>query len=528
MNTTDRPTALVVLGMHRSGTSAVAGALVARGANAGEALLPSTSDNANGYFEDARLVAASDALLAVAGLAWDEPGPVRRPLVAPAARAALVEVFATLRGTPAPVVVKDPRACRLVPEWSQALDEAGLRPAYLIVLRDPREVAASLQARDGMSAYRAAQLWLEHVLDAEHATRGAARAFLDFEDLVRAPEATLDAALAVLGLDGALRADAAHGTGVEARLHRQRAGGPAGEGFADQVYAFAKGCRGTAGEGAATVAAFDAFRVRWRESAVLAQAALADAHERERRAREDEVRVVREIRSGLALADAWRPAPPRPPNPRVYWRSLDAAHSEDRSSAARAPEAGAAFVASAGGTGVRVDRLRIDPDERAGVFEISGLVLGGVPVADLPSAVLAANGVVRATADGLMLVATDDDPWIEIDLGAAGAAHGAIPVRFDLRCRGLPDLLWALVGQEALGAARLREIEGRVAALSEAITAGQAMAAATAAAAASTAQAESAFVRGVLDRLSAQSAELLAWTRRRSFRYWWRRWRGTS
>lgn len=516
MNTTERPTALVVLGMHRSGTSAVAGALVARGANAGEALLPSTSDNANGYFEDARLVAASDALLASAGLAWDEPGPVPRPLVAPAARAALREVFGELRGRSTPAVVKDPRACRLVPEWSQALVEAGLQPVYLLVLRDPREVAASLQARDGMSVYRAEQLWLEHLLEAEYATRGSPRVFIDFEGLVLAPDATLDAVLGMLGLADALPRDAARGTGVEPGLRRQRAKGGDVKGLAERVYAFAKRCLGTAGDDMTVAEAFDAFRARWREDAEGARAALLDARERDGRRRADELRVLREVRNGLALADAWDKAPPRSPVPRVYWRALDASHSEDRSCAARAQDGGG-FVATVGGAGMRVDRLRLDPDDRVGVFEITGLVIGGGPVADLASAVLASNGVVRATAGGLILVATDDDPWIEIGLDAAQSGTSPLVIAFELRARGLPELLWSLVEQEALGAARLRALEVRVEAIAD--SAGAAVAAA---------QAEAAAVRGALDVLSRQSAEVLGWTRRRTFRYWWRRWGGET
>lgn len=527
MNTTDRATALVVLGMHRSGTSAVAGALVARGANAGNALLPSTSDNANGYFEDARLVAASDALLASAGLAWDEPGPVPRPLVAPAARAALVEVFATLRRASAPAVVKDPRACRLVPEWSKAMAEAGLRPAYLIVLRDPREVAASLQVRDGLSAYRSAQLWLEHLLEAEHTTRGAPRVFIDFADLVHAPDATINTALEVLGLGDMLRPVAGRGTGVEARLRRQRAEAGKSEGFAEHVYAFAKGCLGTAGDAPAITATFDAFRTRWREDAEGVRAAMSDARERERRGRDDELRLLREVRNGLALADAWGRTVPRSPSPRVYWRALDAAHSEDRSCAAREQDGGG-FTATAGGSGGRVDRLRLDPDDRAGVFEISGLVIGGLPVADPASVVRASNGVVRPTADGLMLFAIDDDPWIEIDAGQDTATGAALPVRFDLKVRGLPELLWEVLDQEALGAARLRELELRVEAMSSAQAAWASRLAEERAADAAAARAEAAVVHAALDGLARHSAEILGWTRRRTFRYWWRRWRGST
>jgi len=503
--TTERPTALVVLGMHRSGTSAVAGALVARGANAGRALLPSTSDNANGYFEDARLVAASDALLAAAGSAWDVPGPLARPMAAASATAAMAEVFAALRGSPAIAVVKDPRACRLVPEWSQALADAGLRPGFLIVVRDPREVTASLQARDGMSAFRASQLWLEHLLEAEHATRGAPRAFLDFESLLREPDAMLDAALATLQVGDVLRSEASRGSGVEARLRRQRAGGQGAAGFADAVYTLAKRLCGTAGRDAATEAAFDGFRTRWRSDAEVAHAALADAQARGRQDRDEEVRILREVRRGLVVSEAWAKPSPRVPRPRVYWRSLDADHSEDRSCAAH-DEGRGQFAAAVEGTGIA--RLRIDPDHHAGVFEIADVVIGDTPVTDLASAVLAANGVIRPTARGLMLVAVDDDPWIEIAAGAG--APGAVPVRFALHGRGLPELLWDLVEQEAFGAARLRQLEARVEALAEA----QATLATLAA------------PGGALSLLAQQSAEILGWTRRRTVRYWWRRWRG--
>lgn len=502
--TTERPTALVVLGMHRSGTSAVAGALVARGANAGGALLPSTSDNANGYFEDARLVAASDALLAAAGLGWDVPGPVARPLVAPAAMTAMTAVFAALRDTSAIAVVKDPRACRLVPEWSQAMADAGLRPAYLIVVRDPREVTGSLQARDGMSAFRAQQLWLEHLLEAEFATRGAPRAFLDFDALLREPDATLDAVLATLQMGDALRSEAAQGSGVEARLRRQRADGQGGAGFADAVYALAKRLAGTAGRDASTEAAFDGFRARWRSDAEVAHAALADAQARGRQDRDEEIRMLREVRRGLALSDAWAKPLQSAPRPRVYWRAADVDHSEDRSCAALGGARGG-FTARVEGEGIA--RLRIDPDHHAGVFEIADVVVGDSSVTDLASAVLASNGVIRATAQGVMLVAVDDDPWVEIGLPAGVEVQGALPVRFTVRGRGLPELLWGLVEQEAFGAARLRQLEARVEALAEA-------------------QAALVAPGGALSRLLQQSAEILGWTRRRTFRYWWRRWRG--
>src|SRR3546814_8776754 len=57
-------TALVVLGMHRSGTSALANALAAAGADPGERLVPGSPGNETGHWEDAFEVATHQRLLA--------------------------------------------------------------------------------------------------------------------------------------------------------------------------------------------------------------------------------------------------------------------------------------------------------------------------------------------------------------------------------------------------------------------------------------------------------------------------------
>lgn len=531
----------VVLGMHRSGTSAVAGALVRRGADAGRALLPSTSDNANGYFEDTRLVAASDLLLAAGGLRWDEPGPIPRPLDASAVQTAVAQmlgVFASLRESPAPGVVKDPRACRLVAEWSLAMDAAKLRPLYLIVLRDPREVAASLAARDGITAFRAEQLWIEHLLEAEHATRGAPRVFVEFGELLQQPEAVLDAALKSLGAEGLSASDSAQGTGVESALRRQRAAAEPGGSVADEVYAFARRLAGTPGTEASTTVAFDGFRARWLHDAGIARSALADAAIREARARESASRLAQDVRSGLALADAWVPAPRRDVAPRVYWRSAADDYAEDRSRGAVQGQ-GASWSVTAGGSR-RVDFLRIDPDERAGVFELRGLRVAGVPMPLPAASIPRSSGVLREGGEGLMLIALDDDPWLEVAVDLPAGAD--VVVELDIVYRGLPELLWSLVHQEATGAARLRSLESRLDALAHRVegwagaesarhatlAADLARHSADVQAALATQDAELSALRQGVEGVSRQSEELLGWTRRRTFRYWWRRWRGET
>ena len=54
---------LFVLGMHRSGTSALTGALAKSGATPGAHLMPPTTDNPEGYWECAPVARLNDELL---------------------------------------------------------------------------------------------------------------------------------------------------------------------------------------------------------------------------------------------------------------------------------------------------------------------------------------------------------------------------------------------------------------------------------------------------------------------------------
>ena len=181
-------TALIVLGMHRSGTSALTGMLHHLGVALGEHLMPATTDNPRGYWEHSDIVRAHERLLGALGSAWDDINPL--PLGfehSEAARAAAPELLALASrdfgGTPL-WGLKDPRLCRLMPLWAELLAAEGVGPRYLLALRHPLDVAASLGARDGIGNARAGLLWLGHLLAAERATRGQPRLIVHYEDLV--------------------------------------------------------------------------------------------------------------------------------------------------------------------------------------------------------------------------------------------------------------------------------------------------------------------------------------------------------
>jgi len=183
-----RSIAVLVLGMHRSGTSALSGALSLLGVSVPGDLLPPSKDNQKGFFENRRIVEFHDRLLEEFGSRWDDPLPLGQECFrSPAAQAAARELATLLQeefGHRAAVLVKDPRMCRLVPVWIEALALIDRRPVAVLPHRHPLEVAASLQRRDSFSRAHALALWLQHVLAAEQATRGLPRCFTLYDDLL--------------------------------------------------------------------------------------------------------------------------------------------------------------------------------------------------------------------------------------------------------------------------------------------------------------------------------------------------------
>lgn len=154
-----------ITGMHRSGTSMVARALAAAGLWLGppERLMPPQADNAEGFYESLDFVRFADELLDRLGGAWDcPPAPVRDAADADSvlldplrerARQLLVMLAADAPRDQAGW--KDPRATLALPFWRRLVP--GLR--IVACVRDPLEVARSLQARNHVSLRYALTLW---------------------------------------------------------------------------------------------------------------------------------------------------------------------------------------------------------------------------------------------------------------------------------------------------------------------------------------------------------------------------------
>lgn len=183
-----RRIAVLVVGMHRSGTSATTRVLNLLGYELPATLLQSAKDNPRGHWESAAVMHFNDELLATEGSSWHDwiphdSGPadaLRNAEFVTRGKSLLREEF----GSAARLVLKDPRLCRLMPIWLDILGSEAIEPKIVLPVRNPLAVASSLARRNGFDDMSGSFLWLRNVLDAEGATRNQSRAFVNYEDLL--------------------------------------------------------------------------------------------------------------------------------------------------------------------------------------------------------------------------------------------------------------------------------------------------------------------------------------------------------
>ncbi len=201
------PRGVVVLGMHRSGTSAATRLVNVLGpATCPPDAMVRGPWNPNGHFESRALMHLNNALLAQMGRTWWYPPPAGPDYDAVAARittttAQARRVFRRVHRV-TPWVWKDPRTSVLVPFWRDAL---GPHLAAVVVVRNPLEVAHSLRRRHGVPLSFGVALWERYNRLIVGHSAGMAVHVTRFDDLVTDPRSWSEEARAFLaGLGMAL------------------------------------------------------------------------------------------------------------------------------------------------------------------------------------------------------------------------------------------------------------------------------------------------------------------------------------
>ncbi len=187
---------IVVLGMHRSGTSAITRGLNVLGVDLGERLMPSAEGvNAKGFFEDLDVYALNVEILQAIGSDWDCLAPIEpRDVETLHRQGYFLRAVDLLRQKTNNIPIfgfKDPRVTKLLPFWQSVFIHCGFDTGYVLAIRNPLSVALSLAKRNGFSHEKSYMLWLGHTLTVIAHTQAYPRVLVDYDLLLEAPQTTI-------------------------------------------------------------------------------------------------------------------------------------------------------------------------------------------------------------------------------------------------------------------------------------------------------------------------------------------------
>lgn len=182
-------TCILIMGMHRSGTSMMAGILDLLGCRSAQHLMPANFANERGYFEAALISRLNDQMLKSIGSKWNDwteiPPEAFDTLDFSTFAAQAGQLLRDEFGEAPLFLLKDPRICRMMPFWQKTFEAEGVKTLALHIHRNPLEVAQSLHKRDGMNINISMLLWLRHVLEPERYTRGQPRHFVSYDQALQ-------------------------------------------------------------------------------------------------------------------------------------------------------------------------------------------------------------------------------------------------------------------------------------------------------------------------------------------------------
>ena len=222
-------TIILVLGMGRSGTSAIARVLALCGAALPNSLLSPNEGNPRGYWEPLEALQINDEFLASYASSWYDPTLRLQSESVPAIEeewfVERIRQFLLKCATEKPLVIKEPRITALSQYWFEAARGAGLKVKVVIPVRHPNEVAASLMARDSLPVELASTLYLKYNLLAERESRSYPRVFVGYANLLENWRLEVGRISEALALELSDRDEQGIETFLSRELHRQNDSG---------------------------------------------------------------------------------------------------------------------------------------------------------------------------------------------------------------------------------------------------------------------------------------------------------------
>lgn len=208
-----RRVAILILGMHRSGTSALARVVNLLGAEIGARLIPPGFDNPTGFWESKSAVEIDEQLLRDLGRTWydmrEMPSGWMETAAAGRALGSAQEFIRSELGGSALCALKDPRVCLVAPLWIKAFESLGYEVRCLFIVRNPQEVVESLHRRNDWPRSPLYLMWVQYLLKAEAATQRYRRTMVSYDALLDDWRGCMARVATDLGLTWSAQMDAA-------------------------------------------------------------------------------------------------------------------------------------------------------------------------------------------------------------------------------------------------------------------------------------------------------------------------------
>ena len=160
---------VVIIGMHRSGTSAIAKSLECTGVNLGNKLMPPClNDNDLGFFEDIDIVEFNENLLKECGKNWYDTQKINyfdtERLIRNGYLLQGIELIRNKVHASKYFGFKDPRTAALLPFWEQIFATFEFKVSFVLAIRNPLSIVRSLQQRNEFEPEQGYYLWINHIL----------------------------------------------------------------------------------------------------------------------------------------------------------------------------------------------------------------------------------------------------------------------------------------------------------------------------------------------------------------------------